>query len=111
MRQTPDLTNGQNLKIDFDNRFNYMSLGLLAFTGVLAFGVQFKMTMTRKDTFARNFALVEDKYLAKHKEAFGPDAKLSEFGYPDMGNNIYSECLSYKDWITLNNAQRCHENF
>ena len=28
-----------------------------------------------------------------------------------MGNNIYSDLLSYKDWVKINNAQRCHENF
>ena len=28
-----------------------------------------------------------------------------------MGNNIYADLLSYKDWVKINNAQRCHENF
>ena len=27
-----------------------------------------------------------------------------------MGNNLYADCLDYKDWVSLNNAQRCHEN-
>ena len=26
-----------------------------------------------------------------------------------MGNNIYSDLLSYSDWVKINNAQRCHE--
>ena len=41
----------------------------------------------------------------------GEDTKLSKYGYPDMGNNIYSDQLPYKDWVMLNNAQRCHDNF
>ena len=28
-----------------------------------------------------------------------------------MGNNLYADELPYKDWIKVNNAQRCHENF
>ena len=83
----------------------------MAATGIFAFGLQFKMTLVRKETFARNHALFEKEYLAKHKEAFGEDASISKFGYPDMGNNIYSDCLSYKDWVTVNNAQRTHDNF
>ena len=62
------------------------------------------MTLTRSETFKRNHSLIDDKFSAIHKEAMGPDAKLSKYGYPDMGNNLYSDCLSYKDWIKMNNA-------
>ncbi len=27
-----------------------------------------------------------------------------------MGNNLYADLLPYKDWVTLNNAQRMHES-
>ena len=67
--------------------------------------------MTRAETFGRNYAIIDNKYGPMHKEAFGEDQKISKYGYPDMGNNIYSDMLPYKDWALLNNAQRCHENF
>ena len=34
---------------------------------------------------------------------------MSKYGYPDMGNNLYADLLPYKDWVKINNAQRCHE--
>ena len=45
-----------------------------------------------------------------HKDALGSDKFISPYGYPDLGNNIYSDYLPYKDWVKINNAQRCHEN-
>mmetsp|Transcript_6084 Transcript_6084/g.6692 ORF Transcript_6084/g.6692 Transcript_6084/m.6692 type:complete len:178 (+) Transcript_6084:20-553(+) len=36
---------------------------------------------------------------------------IKKGGYPDMGNGRYSEKLSYKDWLHINNAQRAHYNF
>merc|ERR1719359_641262 len=32
-------------------------------------------------------------------------------GYPDMGNGIYADKLSYKDWFEFNLDQRCHKNY
>eukprot|EP00355_Strombidium_rassoulzadegani_P001037 CAMPEP_0168610762 /NCGR_PEP_ID=MMETSP0449_2-20121227/1968_1 /TAXON_ID=1082188 /ORGANISM="Strombidium rassoulzadegani, Strain ras09" /LENGTH=68 /DNA_ID=CAMNT_0008651105 /DNA_START=167 /DNA_END=373 /DNA_ORIENTATION=+ len=66
--------------------------------------------MIRGRTFKRNFDMVEEKYGEEHRKAFGEDKQLSKFGYPDLGNNIYSDCLPYNDWVQLNNGQRCHEN-
>ena len=40
----------------------------------------------------------------------GENTKLSGYGYPDMGNNVYSDELPYSDWFKINNAQRCHES-
>ena len=31
-------------------------------------------------------------------------------GYPDCGNGIYSDKLSYKDWMAFNQDQRIHKN-
>ena len=78
-------------------------LGLGFYSSVL-------VTMTRKETFARNHALIEQKYGEKHREAFGEDAKINKMGYPDMGNNLFSDLLPYKDWVKMNNAQRMHES-
>ena len=78
-------------------------LGLGFYSSVL-------VTMTRKDTFKRNYALIEQKYGEKHRAAFGEDAKINKLGYPDMGNNLYADMLPYRDWVTMNNAQRMHES-
>ena len=66
--------------------------------------------MVRGETFGRNFIDVEREYKGTHEKEVGKDIKMSKFGYPDMGNNRYSDVLSYKDWIKINNAQRCHEH-
>ena len=46
----------------------------------------------------------------EHKAAMGEDTHINKYGYPDIGNNIYSDYLPYKDWVIVNNAQRAHEN-
>jgi hypothetical protein len=54
-------------------------------------------------------ALINKEYEKEHKEALGEDAKISDMGWPDMGNNKYADLLPYKDWVAINNAQRSHE--
>ena len=63
-------------------------LGLGFYSGVL-------VTLTRKDTFKRNYGIIERKYGEAHREAFGEDTKINRFGYPDMGNNLYGDLLPY----------------
>ena len=72
-------------------------LGLGFYSSVL-------VTLTRKDTFKRNYAHIERKYGKAHREAFGEDTKINKFGYPDMGNNIFAELLPYQDWVKMNNV-------
>ena len=69
-----------------------------------------KTGKVRKETFGRNYEIIEEKFGDIHKKELGLDTYISKYGYPDMGNNIYSDLLPYKDWIRINNAQRCHEN-
>ena len=78
--------------------------------GLWAFWVQMKTGKVRKETFGRNFEIIDEKFGELHKKELGEDTNISKYGYPDMGNNIYSDLLPYKDWIRINNAQRCHEN-
>ena len=66
-------------------------------------------TVARAKTFGRNAASLEAEFGEEHRRAFGENAKLSKYGYPDMGCNIYADILPYKDWYKLNSAQRCHE--
>ena len=58
----------------------------------------------RKETFGKNFAIIEQTLGKFHKEALGENTHISKFGYPDIGNNIYSDLLPYKDWVMINNA-------
>ena len=108
MRANP--TGPQALELDLLTKYNYYTMGVCGAMGLWAFWVQMKTGKVRKETFGRNFEIIEEKFGEMHTKELGPDTKLSKYGYPDMGNNIYSDLLPYKDWIRINNAQRCHEN-
>ena len=94
--------------VDLLNKYNFMTLGVCGALSLLGFWLQFKNTKIRGETFGRNYALLEDKYGEEHRQLFG--THVNKYGYPDMGNNLYSDLLPYKDWVKINNGQRCHEN-
>mmetsp|Transcript_27317 Transcript_27317/g.24199 ORF Transcript_27317/g.24199 Transcript_27317/m.24199 type:complete len:235 (+) Transcript_27317:7-711(+) len=81
--------------------------GVIGLQNLMAGGLIMK---TRKETFLKNKALIEEKYGQKHRDAFGPDSKINDLGYPDCGNNLYADCLPYLDWIKINNVMRMHES-
>ena len=60
----------------------------------------------RRQIFNKDFMA---QFNELHQEAFGTTLPFG--GYPDTGNGIYAEKLSYKDWFTFNNWQRAHLNF
>ena len=62
-----------------------------------------KNTSTRKETFARNKAIIDLNLAHIHKEALGEDTWINKLGYPDIGNNKYAEFLPYRDWVKINN--------
>ena len=77
--------------------------------------MQLKIMKVRKETFGKNYSQVHDAFAKTHENevtaaGLGGDVTVSKWGYPDTGSNIYSDCLSYKDWIKIMNAQRCHEH-
>ena len=88
---------------------HYHSLFLTSAILALGFYSGVKVTLTRKDTFGRSYPQIEQKFGKEHKEAFGEDAKISQLGWPDMGDNLYSSALPYGDWCKMNNVQRQHE--
>eukprot|EP00386_Alphamonas_edax_P005780 GDKI01018859.1.p2 GENE.GDKI01018859.1~~GDKI01018859.1.p2 ORF type:complete len:183 (+),score=71.38 GDKI01018859.1:110-658(+) len=45
----------------------------------------------------------------EHKKLFG--CEINKTGYPDMGSGVYSQHLSYAEWLMFNNAQRAHQNY
>lgn len=61
----------------------------------------------REAVFTEEF--MKQNFGAEHKTATGFD--IQKGGYPDMGSGLYSQRLAYKDWYTLNNAQRAHGNY
>ena len=44
----------------------------------------------------------------EHKKAFGEKSRPDAQGYPDTGSGIYSNALSYRDWLIFNTNQRNH---
>ena len=48
------------------------------------------------------------KFNDEHIAAFGTASIPAKGGYPDSGNGYYSDKLSYKQWLNLNNAFRTH---
>ncbi len=61
----------------------------------------------RKRYFYSDF--MKANFAKEHEENF-PGQKLSPLGFPDTGSGRYSDKLSYKDWVSFNNAQRAHLN-
>jgi len=76
------------------------------FQVVSSFGVG----VARRAVFKNNEALwrrpLLQGYADEHKKKFG--SEIDKQGYPDMGNGLFSQQLSYSDWVDINNAQRVH---
>ena len=85
-------------------KWHYHALFASTLIGMCGFYLQMKNTAVRKETFARNYAILEQTLGKYHREAMGEDTHINKYGYPDIGNNIYSDLLPYKDWIKVNNA-------
>ena len=64
-------------------------------------------SFARKKTFTEEW--MKENFGQEHREALNDDIKGQ--GYPDMGNGIYSQKLSYKQWYEFNSAQRAHYNY
>ena len=64
---------------------------------------------SRSKFFSKEF--MEKHFREKHDEAF-PDGKikLCPSGFPDSGNGVYADCLSYADWFNFSLKQRAHKN-
>jgi hypothetical protein len=64
----------------------------------------------RRTIFKNNEALwrrpLLQGYAEEHKKKFS--SEIDKQGYPDMGNGLFSQQLSYSDWVDFNNAQRVH---
>ncbi|CDW82860.1 mapeg family protein [Stylonychia lemnae] len=62
----------------------------------------------RYKMFNRQF--MNENFGELHKKETG-SSMAPDQGYPDMGSGVFSEKLSYKQWIEFNLAQRVHQNF
>ena len=52
---------------------------------------------------------MKEKFAKEHAAAF-PGQRAPFMGFPDIGSGRYADSLSYKDWVTFNNAMRSHLN-
>ena len=61
----------------------------------------------RAKAFPHQF--LKDNFGEIHKKATGQE--IPRGGYPDTGSGVYSQKLSYEQWLALNNGQRAHYNY
>jgi uncharacterized membrane protein YecN with MAPEG domain len=61
----------------------------------------------RQQIFPLDF--MKEHFGHHHKEAMGQD--IISGGFPDCGEGLYSDKLSYKDWFQYASTQRSHMNF
>ena len=94
--------------MEFEVPAEYPSIVLAMITyGLLMVVTSFAVVIaTRKRLFTKDFL---KQFASEHKAAF-PESKLPELGFPDIGSGRFSKKLSYKDWMTFNNAMRSHHN-
>ena len=52
---------------------------------------------------------IKEKYGEEHQKHFKTDPPKG--GYPDHGDGLYGDLLSYKDWYNFTLDQRGHKNF
>ena len=80
--------------------------GLLISSGMLFLGFYSNVvvSLTRKETFGRNYPYVLEKYGKVHSETLGEGCRPNKFGYPDMGGNLYADLLPFADWVKMSNA-------
>ena len=60
--RTKTVSEDDAIVINFDSKYNFRTLGILTLFGIGTFGVGVANTMVRKETFARNQKLIEEKY-------------------------------------------------
>ena len=101
--RNPRVSNSQVFELKL-TKFHHHALFVGALVGVCSFYLQMQNTGIRSQTFTKNYALIEAKFGEEHRQALGADQKINKYGYPDIGNNLYSELLPYRDWVKVNNA-------
>ena len=84
-------------------------LNQLYHTGLEYFFLQKTKVDAREATFGRNLAVLYKKYNEEHKNNFSQE--LNTHGYPDNGNNQFSDLLPYKDWIKVAGADLAQTKF
>ena len=92
------------LKIDDDFRWVLLISGLICvqcvFTGFIIGGAKRKAFYDKE--------MLNKKYGEEHKKYFKSEITGS---YPDHGNGLYSDLLTYEEWFLFNLDQRVHKNF
>ena len=81
-----------------------LSAGVVAFQCLL---IGFGAGSTRTKVFDQSN--IKHKYGEEHQKHFKSDPPNG--GYPDHGDGLYGDMLSYKDWFEFTLSQRGHKNF
>ena len=81
-----------------------LTVGCISFQCLL---IGFGAGAKRKVVFDQ--AKLKDKYGEEHFKHF--KSELPKGGYPDHGDGLYGDLMSYKDWYEFSNDQRGHKNF
>ena len=51
------------------------------------------------------------QFTTEHVKNIGEGSFPAPGGFPDTGNGIYADKLSYEEWLNFNLAIRVHQNF
>ena len=107
----PDVLTHSYVRIDLPEEYAWVALtaGLLSFE-ILLIGFFFPSKIRGK-IFNKQF--MEENFGKMHMEELklkANDLKNLREGYPDTGYGVYSDKLSYEDWIEWNKTNRSHLN-
>ena len=94
------------IRVDVPELYPYvmLSAGIVAFQClIIGFGAGGK----RGTLF--NHDKIKEKFGEEHQKHFKTDPPKG--GYPDHGDGLYGDMLSYKDWYNFSLDQRGHKNF
>ena len=81
-----------------------LTAGMVSFECVI---IGFTAGGSRGKLFSTEF--MQTHFSEAHKKAFKKAPPSG--GYPDHGNGVYGDKLTYKDWFEFSIAQRAHKNF
>ncbi len=94
------------LKLTPDHGF---FISLAALLGLEYLWLDITHEKAREATFGKNIAILYKQFNAQHKEFFG--VNMSRKGYPDPGNNRFSDALPYADWLKISGAELAKNKF
>ena len=98
---------GSYMRVEIDPLYTWVMMGaaVYAFIGLL---IGFLVAGSKRSSLFTAEKL-NKKYGEEHKKEFG--VEIPKGGYPDHGNGLYSDLLTYKEWMDFSIDQRVHRNY